>query len=268
MAFVELEGTVRPQGGKGVAKRLRAAMQIPAIVYGGPGGPLPVAVNQKDLVAVLGVQGRGNVIVHLTLAGGEGRLAPVGADGGAVRTVLLKEVQTDPVGGGLLHADFLEISMERKIRVEVPLDLDGVPVGKAKGGLVEWHLREVAVECLPLAIPQGIRVDISALDIGDALHVRDLPVPEGVRVLGDGGRAVVAVTAPAAEEEVAPAAAEVAPAEPEVLTKREGKEEAAAAAPPAEEKGKKEPEKKAREPEKKAREPEKKAREPEKKGKE
>jgi large subunit ribosomal protein L25 len=167
--------------------------------------------------------------------------------------VLLKDVQIDPVRGGVLHADFLEISMERKIRVEVPLELDGVPVGKAKGGLVEWHLREVAVECLPLAIPQAIRVDISALDMGDALHVSDLPVPEGVRVLGDGGRAVVAVTAPAAEEEVAPVVAEAAPAEPEVLTKREGKEEAAAAAP-AEEKGKKEPEKKAREPEKKGKE--------------
>ncbi|HYB75184.1 MAG TPA: 50S ribosomal protein L25 [Candidatus Sulfotelmatobacter sp.] len=244
MAFVDLEGVVRPGIGKGVAKRLRAAQQIPAIVYGGSGAPVPVAVKQKDLAALLVAQGRGNVIVHLSLAGG---------DGGAARTVLLKEVQIDPVRGGVLHADFLEISLERKIKVEVPLELDGVPVGKAKGGLVEWHLREVAVECLPLAIPQAIRVDISALDLGDALHVRDLPVPEGVRVLGDGGRAVVAVTAPAAEEEAAPAVAEAAPAEPEVLTKREGKEEAAAAAP-AEEKGKKEPEKKVREPEKKGKE--------------
>ena len=84
MAFVELEGTVRPGVGKGVAKRLRAAQQIPAIVYGGPDGPVPVAVKQKDLAALRGAQGRGNVIVHLSLAGG---------DGGARRTVLLKEVQ-------------------------------------------------------------------------------------------------------------------------------------------------------------------------------
>lgn len=237
MAFVELEGMVRPGSGKGVARRLRAAKQVPAIVYGGPGEPLPVAVKQQDLAAVLGVQGRGNVIIQLSLPGG---------DGAAKRTVLLKEVQIDPVRGGLLHADFLEIFMERKIRVEVPLHLEGVPVGKTKGGLVEWHLREVAVECLPLAIPEAIRLDISELDIGDALHVRDLPVPEGVRVLGDGSRAVVAVTAPAAEEEAAPAAVEAAPAEPEVLTKREGKEEAA---PPAEDKGKKEPEKKGKEKE-------------------
>ena len=237
MAFVQLEGTLRSGAGTGVAKRLRAAKQVPGIVYGGPSGPLRVAVKQKDLAAILGTQGRGNVIVQLAMAGG---------GGGAMRTVLLKEIQTDPVRGSLLHADFLEISLERKIRVGVPVQLDGVPVGKAKGGLVEWHLREVAVECLPLAIPQAIRVDITALDIGHALHVRDLPIPEAVRVLADGGRAVVAVTAPAAEEEVAPAVAEAAPAEPEVLTKREGKEEAT---PPAEEKGKKEPEKRAKEKE-------------------
>ena len=259
MAFVELEGTVRSASGKGVAKRLRASKQVPAIIYGGPGGPISVAVKQKDLAAVLAVQGRGNVIVHLTLAAGGGGPAGPGGDGGTKRTVLLREVQTDPVRGGLLHADFLEISLERKIRVEVPVQLEGQPVGKAKGGLVEWHLRQVAVECLPLSIPEAIRVDISALDIGDALHVRDLPVPEGARVLGDGGRAVVAVTAPAAEEEAAPAVAEAAPAEPEVLTKREGKEEAAAA--PTEEKGKKEPEKKNKETEERAK------KEPEKKGK-
>lgn len=239
MAFVELKGTVRSDAGKGAARRLRAAKQIPAIVYGGHGGSLPVALGQKDLAAVLAVQGRGNVIINLTLAGGT-----AGGDGGGQRTVLLKAVQRDPVRGGLLHADFLEISMERRIRVEIPVVLDGLPVGKTKGGLVEWHLREVTVECLPLSIPEAMRVDISALDIGDALHVRDLPVPAGVRVMGDGGRAVVAVTAPAAEEEAAPAPAEAVPAEPEVLTKREGKEEAAA---PAEEKGKKEPERKAKE---------------------
>ena len=243
MAFVDLEGTVRTAAGKGVAGRLRRAQQIPAIVYGGPGGPLAVAVKTKDMAAMRAAQGRGNVLINLTLAVGAG-------DG--TRTVLLKEVQRDPVRGGLVHADFLEISMDRKIRVEVPLILEGTPVGKTKGGLVESHLRRVTAECLPLAIPEAIRVDISALDVGDSLHVSDLPVPEAVRVLGDAGRTVVSVTVPAAEEEAAPAAAEVAAAEPEVLTKREGKEEAAA---PAEEKGKKE-----KEPEKKGKD--------EKKGKE
>jgi large subunit ribosomal protein L25 len=263
MALLELSGQIRPGAGKGVAGRLRAAGQVPAIVYGGPGGPVPVVVKQKDLAILLQARGRGNALIKLTLAAGPEGPTPGGGDGGATRTVLLKEVQTDPVLGGLVHADFLEVTMDRRIRVEVPVVLAGQPVGRTKGGLVEWTLRTVAVECLPLAIPEAIRLDVSPLDIGDALHVSDLPVPEGVRVLGDGGRTVVSVTAPAAEEEAAPAAAEAAPAEPEVLTKREGKEEAPAAAP--EEKAKKEPEKKGKEkePEKKGKE-----REPEKKGKE
>ena len=253
MAFAELEGAVRAGTGKGVARRLRVAQQVPAIVYGGPGDPIPVAIKQKDLAAVLAARGRGNLIIKLALTGG---------DGGAQRTVLLKEVQMHPVRGGPVHVDFLEIAMDRKIRVEVPVLLEGLAVGKTKGGLLETHLRKLTVECLPLAIPEAIRVDISPLDVGDALHVRDLPVPAGARVLGDGGRTVVSVTVPAAEEEVAPAAAEAAPAEPEVLTKREGKEEAAAA-PTAEEKAKKEPEKAPKkEPEKAAK------KEPERKGKE
>lgn len=248
MGFMELEGTVRTGAGKEAAGRLRRAQQVPAIVYGGAGGPLPVAVKTKDLATLLAAQGRGNLIIHLTLAGAAAGSSAGGGDGGAKRTVLLKAVQTDPVRGGLLHADFLEIAMDRRIRVEVPVVLDGTAVGKAKGGLVEWALRRVTVECLPTAIPDALRVDISGLDVGNALHVHDLPVPEAVRVLGDAGRTVVSVTVPAAEEEAAPAVAEAAPAEPEVLTKREGKEEAA---PPAEEKGKKEREK---EPEKKGKE--------------
>ena len=241
MAFAELVGTVRPGAGKGVAKRLRRAQQIPGIVYGGGGDPVRVAVKEKDLATLLAAQGRGNLIITLALDGG---------DGANRRTVLLKDVQMDPVQGSPLHVDFLEIAMDRKIRVEVPVALDGQAVGKTKGGLVERHLRRVMVECLPSAIPEALRVDISPLDVGDALHVRDLLVPEGARVLGDGGRTVVSVTVPAAEEEAAPAAAaEAAPAEPEVLTKRDGKEEPA---PAAEEKAKKEPEKKGkeREPEK------------------
>jgi len=238
MAFAELMGTVRPGAGKGVAKRLRRAQQVPGIVYGGGGGPVRVTVKEKDLAILMAAQGRGNLIIRLALDGG---------DGAAQRTVLLKDVQMDPVRGCPLHVDFLEIAMDRRIRVEVPVTLEGQALGKTKGGLVEWHLRRVTVDCLPSAIPETLRVNISSLDVGDALHVRDLPVPEGARVLGDGGRAVVSVTVPAAEEEAAPAAAaEAAPAEPEVLTKREGKEEA----PPAtEEKAKKEPEKKGREKE-------------------
>jgi large subunit ribosomal protein L25 len=121
--------------------------------------------------------------------------------------------------------------MEKKIRVEVPLVFSGEPVGvKAKGGILERGLRQLFVECLPLSIPDRIQVDVSGLDIGDAVHVRDLSVAEGVRILDDGGRVVASVLAPAAEEAPAAAATEEAPAEPEVVGKKKEEEPAGAQA--------------------------------------
>jgi large subunit ribosomal protein L25 len=135
--------------------------------------------------------------------------------------VILKELQIDPVKGRPLHADFLEVSMERKIRVEVPLVLSGEPVGvKSKGGILEQPLRQLFVECLPLDIPDRIPVDVSQLDIGNAIHVRDITVGEGVRILEDADRVVASVVAPAAEEVAAPVEEEK-PAEPELVGKKE-----------------------------------------------
>jgi hypothetical protein len=110
--------------------------------------------------------------------------------------------------------------MERKIRVEVPLVLTGESAGvKSKGGILEQPLRQLFVECLPLNIPDRIAVDVASLDIGDAIHVRDLTVGEGVRILEDAARVVASVVAPAAEEVAAPV--EEKPVEPEVVGKKE-----------------------------------------------
>jgi large subunit ribosomal protein L25 len=180
------------------------------VVYGGAGSPIPVTLKPRDLLAALGAGE--NVLINLSLAGG--------GEDGRTRVVILKELQLDPVRGRPLHADFLEISMERKIRVEVPLVLTGDSVGvKGKGGILEQPLRQLAVECLPLNIPERITVEVSNLDIGDAIHVRDLTVGEGIRILEDSGRVVASVTAPAAEEVAAPV--EEKPVEPEVVGKRE-----------------------------------------------
>jgi large subunit ribosomal protein L25 len=209
MATVDLQGEIRTVVGKSGVKKLRRARRIPGVVYGGPRGSIPVSVNPQELASVLG-SGE-NVLINLSLAGG---------DGAQTCTVILKALQLDPVKGRPLHADFQEISMERKIRVEVPLVLTGESVGvKGKGGILEQPLRQLFVECLPLNIPERIVVDVSALDVGDAVHVRDLMAGEGVRILEDGGRVVASVVSPAVEE-VAPAAEEK-PAEPEVVGKRE-----------------------------------------------
>jgi large subunit ribosomal protein L25 len=222
MATVELKGEIRTLVGKAAAKKLRRARRIPGIVYGGARGATPVTVNPQELSSVL--EAGENVLINLSLAGGDGTQACV---------VIVKELQLDPVRGWPLHADFLEISLERKIRVEVPLVLTGESVGaKGKGGILEQPLRQLFVECLPLNIPEKIPVDVSALDIGDAIHVRDLTVGEGIRILEDGGRVVASVGAPAAEE--AAPAVEEKPAEPEVV----GKREKAEAEPEAETKSK------------------------------
>jgi large subunit ribosomal protein L25 len=168
-----------------------------------------MVVNPQELLSALGASE--NVLINLSLDGAEGT---------HTCTVILKELQLDPVKGRPLHADFQEISMERKIRVEVPLVLSGESLRvKGKGGILEQPLRQLFVECLPLNIPERISVDVSALDVGDAIHVRDLTVGEGVRILEDPARVVASVVALAAEEVAAPV--EEKPAEPEVVGKKE-----------------------------------------------
>lgn len=216
MTTVTLEAEVRSGVGKGPARKLRQRQRIPAIVYGGRGGPLAVSVSPKALLKVLGTGAGENVLIELRVVGGPEAT-------GMPRMVLLKELQRDPVLGGALHADFLEIFMERKIRVEVPVVVAGQPVGvKAKGGMLEQTLRQVAIECLPTQIPDRLSLDVSALDVGDVLHVKDLVAGEGIRILEEGERVVASVRAPAAEE-APPVVVEEKPAEPE-LVRKEGKE--------------------------------------------
>lgn len=210
MATVDLNGELRTVLGKAEAKRMRRALRIPGIVYGGPTGPIPVAINPVELQTALAVGE--NVLINLALQGGGQR---------ATHTVIVKALQLDPVKGRPLHADFLEISMERKIRVQVPLALTGEPLGvKSKGGILGHQLRQLEVECLPLAIPERIVVDVSGLDVGNAIHVRDLTVAEGIRILEDPARVIASVTMAAAEE--APAVVEEeAPVEPELVGRKE-----------------------------------------------
>ena len=226
MATVDLQAEFRTVVGKEGAKKLRQVKRIPAVVYGGPRGPIPLVVNPLELLAVL--EAGENVLINLSMTGGETPQTSV---------VILKDLQRHPVKGSPLHADFQEISMERKIRVEVPLLLSGEPTGvKDKGGILEHALRQLSVECLPLSIPDRIVLDVAALDIGDTLHVRDVTVAEGVRILDDGARVVASVLAPKAEE-VAAVTEEEKPAEPEVVGKKE-KEEAEAGAEAKEDKKK------------------------------
>lgn len=159
--------------------------------------------------------------------------------------VLLKEVQHHPVSGNLLHADFAEISMTRRLRTSVPIALVGEPAGIVEGGVLEHVLREIEVECLPADLPESVTVDVSALKIGDTVLVKGIDLGSKVVILTGKDLAVAAVNAPKMEEEAPPeeAAAEAAaaPTEPELIAKKEKEEEGAEETPEggkAEEEGK------------------------------
>jgi large subunit ribosomal protein L25 len=220
MDMRELTITRRDGVGKGPAKRLRRSGQVPAILYGGA-QPVNIAVVPKDILR----------LIH----GHEGstQLFRVAFDGGTdARMAIIRDLQFDPVTEDLIHVDLQEVAMDRAIQVSVAIHHVGEAIGvKESQGILEMVLREVRVSCLPGNIPEFLEADVTGLNIHDVLTVKDLRVPEGVRVLNDGNQAVVTVAPPAAEEVAAVAAAptETAAAEPEVLTERKPKEEAAEA---------------------------------------
>jgi large subunit ribosomal protein L25 len=206
--------------GKEVAKRLRRAGRVPAVLYGGA-TPVNVTVDPKDIFRLIHGHEGGTQLVQLAFGTSSDK-----------RMAIIRDMQLDPVTEDLVHVDLQEVAMDKPIQVTVPLRHVGDAVGvRETKGILEMILREVQVSCLPGQIPEALTADVSNLAIGDVFTVAQLPVPEGVRVLTDGGQAVATVAPPLAEEVVAaaPAAGVVAatPAEPEVLTERKPKEEEA-----------------------------------------
>lgn len=195
-----LTGTVR-QAGKGEAKRLRRSGQVPGIVYGAGRTPVPVAVNGRELERLLQAGGA-HSLIELQLADGAGR-----------EQVLIKDVQRHPVTGAIQHVDFHAVALDQELQVTVPVE----PIGHPKeDGIVNLVLRELDIECLPANIPESVQVDVSGLDVGAAVLVKDLAVPAGVRVRHDPEEVVLNVIraraeavpeAEAAPEEAAPAEA-------------------------------------------------------------
>jgi large subunit ribosomal protein L25 len=205
---------IRREGvGKGPARRLRARGMIPASVYGEGEASVPVAVNAKELASLLRSETGHNTIFKLSIPGLD-----------ELANVIIKDWQTDPVKGRLLHADLMRLSMTVVTRVSVPIVVVGEPVGvKLEGGILEINLREVEIECLPGDIPSTVEVDVTDLHLGKHVSVVDLKVDRAkVKVLTSEDQIVAGVLAPRLVEEVAPAAAEAgepAAAEPEVIKK-------------------------------------------------
>lgn len=225
----ELSVTVRERAGKGVARQLRRIGKVPAVLYG-QGECLLLTMNPDDLVKILKSHAGTTSLISLTVDGAKSK---------AKRTALLRDYQVDPVTGEVLHADLFEVSMDKPIRVKVPVHVvGGLPAGVKEGGVLHHNLRELHVECLPSALPDFIEVDASGLGINQGIHVREVPKLEGLRYLDEADQMVVSVAAPMSEaklEALLTAGAGAAPGEPEVITKgKEAPEGAAGTAPAAE----------------------------------
>jgi large subunit ribosomal protein L25 len=218
-----LEVELREGGGKGVARKLRAAGRIPGVLYGRGKATQAISLDPRALERVLTASEAGmNTLIDLSIAGSKDR---------SERVVLVKELQRDPVRSVPLHVDLYQVDLTAKILVKVPIVLRGRPKGvELSGGILDQALRELDVECLPRAIPESITVDVSELEIGHSLHVRDLALPEDVVLRSDPDLSVASVVAPKIEEEAAPAAP-VEGAEAAVAAPAEGEAEAGEAKP-------------------------------------
>ncbi len=220
MKRVDLMAELRERRGKGAARSLRREGKIPGVLYSA-GRSLLLTLDPTDVSKILHSAVGENALVNLSIQGLKEKKE---------QTAIFRDFQRDPVTGRILHADLFEVAMDTMIRVKVPVEVTGdVPVGvKADGGVLQHHLREIEIECLPLQIPERITVDASGLRVGESLHVSDLRIETGIRVLEEPGQTVVSVAAPMSEAKLeqlltSPTGAEVK--EPELVGKEKKKEE-------------------------------------------
>jgi large subunit ribosomal protein L25 len=228
----DLAVTVREKSGKGVARQLRRSGKVPGVLYG-QGECLLLTIEPEPLTKILKSQAGSTALITLTVNGAKAK---------PMRTALLRDFQVDPVEGHVLHADLFEISMDKPIRVKVPVHVTGsTPAGVKEGGILHYNTRELHVECLPGALPDHIEVDASALAIGQGVHLKEMATLEGVRFLDDPDQMVVSVAVPMSDAKLealltSQAAGPEGAKEPEVAAKGKAAvegAEAAAAAPGA-----------------------------------
>lgn len=218
MEQVALEGFVRKPSGKGGARTLRRTGTIPAIFYGPETEPIPIQVAKSSLEKTLKKQTSENILYQLTIKGN---------DQETVKTVMLKELQKNPVDREILHLDFYEVSLFKEIDVTVGLKIIGKATGVEKGGILQEISRDLEIRCLPTNIPNHIEVDVSALDIGDSIHVEDIKLPEGIHILSEAHLTLITVVPPmeekpATEEPAAGPEVEVATKKGKAKTEAEG----------------------------------------------
>src|SRR5437763_5627656 len=212
MAEVTLEVVAREKSGKGVAKKLRQQGKIPAVVYGGHRDSVAIEVDRKSVAELIQKSQHGvRSIFLLKMAGTDQQ-----------RHAMIKDIQMDPITRKMTHIDFVRVVMDEVVRVTIPVHHTGTAIGVKEGGLLDFQVRDLHVECLPGAIPDAIDVDVTDRALHNYIRIADLKLPEGVKVLDDPDRVVVGVTVARAEVTEAaavPAAAGAVPAQPEAVAK-------------------------------------------------
>jgi large subunit ribosomal protein L25 len=214
MEFLNLEVGFRTKTGSKESKKLRREDLIPGVLYGREIKSIPIYVKLKDFENILNTSGK-NIIINISLK-----------KDSEVQTIpaIIKDIQRDFLKDTILHIDFQAISLKESMRVSVPLEFEGEPKGVKEGGVLEHLLWEIEIECLPQNVPSSLKVDISNLGINQHLYVKDIPLPENVKLLTKEEEIVVQVLPPKiTEEEIK---VEEAPLEPEIIKeKKEEKEE-------------------------------------------
>ena len=212
MEQIELNASIRKTTGNGPAKVLRRQGRVPAILYGPKSDPVLLSVGRQELDRVLKKGGFGQMLLKLVIQNGTTE----------TKTTMIKELQTDPVSHNYLHIDFYEVDLTRKILVKVPLVAHGKAKGIEDGGMLQLVRRELEVLCLPTQIPEILEIDITKLDIGDSLHVKDIPLPEGIEIPAESNFTILTIVSGRMAEEVV--------AEAEVTEEGAGEEQAEGAA--------------------------------------
>ena len=173
MKFQDLKADSRTATGNGPARQLRMKGLVPAVLYGRGKDSEALSITARDLEKVLKDSKAAQVMLNLSI------------EGGAVRPVMIKELQVDTLSHRVLHVDFYEVDMGRKLRVKVPVHLQGKSIGVENGGMLQVERRDIDVLCLPDAMPNAITLDVTSLNIGEAIHVKDIPLEGGLELPAD-----------------------------------------------------------------------------------
>jgi large subunit ribosomal protein L25 len=215
MEQVRLKAQMRKAGGKGAARATRRAGRVPAIVYGHGLPSSTIQLPEREFRHFLGSGGE-NVIINMELGKDE------------TETVMLKEFQVDPVTRQLIHADFVRVSLEERVSAHVPIEALGTAPGVIAGGVQEFPLRELQVECRVVDIPENVEVDVSSLEVGDQIRVEDISLGEDINILDDPSTVVITIAAPTIikeEEEEEIGLEEEELMEPEVIGEKSEEDE-------------------------------------------